>query len=228
MNPVKRRDLLSAAFALAATSALAQQPLGPPQVLAPPPPPPPPLTPEEIGKTVKVDMVTREGPIVIELYVERAPITANNFLRLVDQKRFDGSTFYRASRTPGAPQFGVVQGGVVFDGNRPVRGIAHEPSSQTRILHRDGVISMGRLAPGTATSDFFICVGDASYLDADPSKPGDNLGYAAFGRVVEGMDVVRKILALPTDGRASNPAMQGQILSPPVPIVSAKRAPGAG
>ena len=82
---------------------------------------------------------------------------------------------------------------------------------------------MAREKPGSAMADFFIAVGDAPYLDADPTKPGDNLGYAAFGQVAEGMEVVRAILAMPTDGKPRNPTMQGQILTEPVTITSAKR-----
>ena len=102
--------------------------------------------------------------------------------------------------------------------------IAHESTTQTGLSHQDGTISMARYAPGTATADFFICAGPAPYLDANPGAPGDNAGYAAFGQVVEGMDVVRAIMALPTNGVALNPAMQGQILSPPVAIVTMRRA----
>ena len=87
----------------------------------------------------------------------------------------------------------------------------------------DGTLSMARGALGTAQIDFSICCGPAPYLDADPTAPGDNAGYAAFGQVIEGMDVARAILALPTPGVAQNPVMQGQMLDPPVPIVSMKR-----
>ncbi len=82
---------------------------------------------------------------------------------------------------------------------------------------------MAREAPGTAVSDFFICCGPALYLDANPGAPGDNLGYAAFGRVVDGMEIARAILAQPTTGAARTPEMQGQMLDPPVPILSMKR-----
>ncbi|MGI9168563.1 MAG: peptidylprolyl isomerase, partial [Caulobacteraceae bacterium] len=90
--------------------------------------------------------------------------------------------------------------------------------------NRKGILPLPRRAPGTATSDFFICVGDAPYLDADPKASGDNLGFAAFGHVVDGMDVVRAILALPTSPTAGDPDMAGQMLNPPVPIVGARRA----
>ena len=101
------------------------------------------------------------------------------------------------------------------DPKRVLPPIKHEPTTVTGLHHRDGTITMARLAPGSATSDFVIMVGPASYMDADPSAPGDNLGYAAFGQVVDGMDVVKKILALPSEGHARNPVMKGQILDPP-------------
>lgn len=206
---INRRSLAALVLTLAATPALAQMP-------APAAKPAP--------ATVRVNLDTGQGRIVLELEVERAPITSGNFLRYVDQKRYDGASFFRASRAPGAVDYGLIQGGVQNDPAKVLKPIAHEPTSQTGLKHTDGVISIGRNAPGSATSDFFICVGDAPYLDADPAGAGDNLGFAAFGRVVEGMDVVRKILALPTPGKATNPVMAGQILDPPVPILRARRA----
>jgi len=88
----------------------------------------------------------------------------------------------------------------------------------------DGVVSMARYDPGTATSEFFICVGDQSYLDANPNLPGDNLGFAAFGRVIDGMNVARAILAAPRSADAGDGTMKGQMLAPEVVIVSARRA----
>jgi peptidyl-prolyl cis-trans isomerase A (cyclophilin A) len=211
-----RRDLLTVVLTLVAVPALAQTSQPPLQSPAAPPPTP---------ATVLVNMDTGQGRIVIALEVGRAPITAGNFLRYVDQKRYDGASFFRASRAPGAVDYGLIQGGVQNDPAKVLKPIAHEPTTKTGLKHTDGTLSIGRNAPGTATSDFFICVGDAPYLDADPSAPGDNLGFAAFGHVVEGMDVVRKILALPTPGKANNPVMKGQILDPPVPIVRMRRAP---
>lgn len=202
-----RRDLLIGAGLLAAFPAAAQ-------TTAPTPAPKPP---------VYVALQTPQGRIVIELAVAQAPVTTANFLRYVDRKLYDKATFFRASRAPGAVEYGLIQGGLQNVGVLPP--IAHEPTSKTGLKHTDGVISIARNAPGTATSDFFICIGDAPYLDANPAAQGDNQGFAAFGRVVEGMDVVKKILALPTPGRAINPVMKGQILEPPVPIVSARRAP---
>ena len=206
-----RRDLLALVLSFAAAPVFAQT-LEPASAPAP-------------SRTVRVNVETGQGVIVIELYVEKAPITTTNFLRYVDQKRYDGATFFRASRAPGAVDYGLIQGGLQGDPAKVLKPIAHEPTTQTGIKHTDGVVSIARNAPGTATSDFFICVGDAPYLDADPAAQGDNAGFAAFGKVVEGMDVVRKIINLPTPGVAVNPVMKGQILEPPVPILKARRAP---
>jgi peptidyl-prolyl cis-trans isomerase A (cyclophilin A) len=171
----------------------------------------------------KVTMTTGQGVITLELAADEAPITAANFLRYVDARRFDGSSFYRALRT-GEPGAGLIEGGLQNDPARLFAPIAHESTAQTGLSHLDGTISMARYGPGTATADFFICGGPAPYLDANPAAAGDHLGYAAFGQVTQGMDVVRAILALPTNGVARNPAMKGQMLSPPVPIVTMRRA----
>ena len=179
--------------------------------------------PVEPGRTIRVDLNTAAGKIVLELYPDRAPITVANFLHYVDARRYDGVHFFRAARAPGAPTVGLVQGGGFTDARMLFKGVEHESTTKTGLRHTDGTISMAREAPGSAQADFFIAVGDAPYLDADPSKPGDNLGYAAFGRVVEGMDVARAILAMPTEGKPRNPTMQGQILTAPVTIVSARR-----
>jgi peptidyl-prolyl cis-trans isomerase A (cyclophilin A) len=165
----------------------------------------------------RVEISTAMGRIVLELDIAKAPLTAANFLRYVDQKRYDlGGHFFRASRAPNAPEIGLIQGGL--QGLGVLKPVAHEPTTLTGLKHTDGVVSLARYAPGSGTSDFFICVGDAPYLDADPAAPGDNAGFAAFGRVVEGMEVVRAILALPTPGKAVNPVMNGQILAPQLPF----------
>ncbi|MBB5687083.1 peptidyl-prolyl cis-trans isomerase A (cyclophilin A) [Sphingobium boeckii] len=173
--------------------------------------------------TVKVTLTTSQGAIVVEVEKERAPITAANFLRYVDQKRLDGVTFYRVINQGG--DFGLVQGGVSNDPKRVLKAIAHEPTSKTGLSHVDGAISMARGAPGSASGDFFITVGRIESFDAHPENPGDNLGYAVFGRVVEGMDVIRKILIEPTSPTAGAAAgMQGQMLVTPVKILTARRA----
>ena len=178
--------------------------------------------PAEPG-AVRVALDTADGPILVEVYPDKAPITAGNFLRYVDEKRFDGATFYRASKVPNAPEYGLVQGGVQNDPKRVLKPIAHEPTTKTGLSHVNGALSMGRTAPGTATSDFFICVGDMPYMDADPKQPGDNLGFAVFGKVIEGMDTVRTILAEPTSPTAGEGVMKGEILAKPVKIVTARR-----
>lgn len=212
-----RRLFLAAAAAVAATPAMAQEAAPALQPAVPPQPAPKPPT--------RVAVETPLGRIVIELHTKEAPITTANFLRYVDQKRYDGATFFRASRAPGAPEYGLIQGGVQGDPKRVLPPIAHEPTTKTGLKHVSGTVSIARNAPGTATSDFFILIGDAPGLDADPSASGDNQGFAAFGTVVEGMDVAQKILALPTPGKAINPVMKGQIIDPPLKIISARRVP---
>jgi peptidyl-prolyl cis-trans isomerase A (cyclophilin A) len=203
-----------ALFALAATPLLAQ-----PGV--PPAPPTTQAAPERVPATVRVSLQTSEGPIVLQLEKERAPVTTANFLRYVDQKRLDGVSFYRAMQV--APGFGFVQAGTRNDPKRVLPPIAHEPTSQTGLAHLDGTISMARYGPGTASGDFFILVGPIPSFDADPAQPGDNLGFAAFGRVVEGMEVIRRILEAPTSATEGEGPMKGQMLAAPVRILRAQR-----
>ena len=171
----------------------------------------------------RVALQTGLGLIVVELRTDRAPITTANFLRYVDDSRYDGASFYRAARAPSPPATGLIEGGLQNDPAKLLAPIAHESTTLTGLRHEDGVISMAREAPGTATADFFICSGPSAYLDAHPQAAGDNAGYAAFGRVVVGMEVVRAILASPTGQEARNPVMRGQMLDPPVPILTARR-----
>ena len=179
--------------------------------------------------TVRVVLQTALGAITLELAMAAAPITSGNFLRYVEARRYDGAGFYRASKTSDAPLLGLIQGGLQNAAAQPSPPIAHESTTQTGLTHTDGVISMARYAPGSATSEFFICFGDQTYLDADPKAAGDNLGFAAFGKVVDGMDVARAILKAPTSPTRGEGVMKGQILEPPVAIASAKRAaPSAG
>ena len=214
------RLALGALLCLSALPALAQE-AAPPAMT--PAPAAPPAVPAPKPATVQVSILTSEGPILLELEKERAPITTNNFLRYADTKRFDNTTFYRAVAVPNAPELGLVQGGIKFDPKKVLPGIAHEPTTKTGLKHVDGTISMGRNAPGTAAGDFFIVVGDMTYMDANPSAPGDNLGYAAFGHVVEGMDVVKKILAAPRSPTLGEGVMKGQMLAAPIKIISVRR-----
>jgi peptidyl-prolyl cis-trans isomerase A (cyclophilin A) len=199
-----RRQVVGGALALAAaTPALTQ-------TAAPPPP--------------RVALTTDLGVFMVELAADKAPITVANFLRYVDDKRFDGAVFYRAMKLAPSPPSGLIQGGLENDPARVLPPIAHESTTQTGLRHHDGTISMARYAPGTAASEFFVCVGDQPSLDADPTQSGDNLGFAAFGQVVGGMDVVRKILASPTSPTEGEGEMKGQMLEPKIKIVTARRA----
>jgi len=170
----------------------------------------------------RVAIETDKGTIVVELEDKKAPITAGNFLYYVDKHRFDGGTFFRANRAKGVKGAGSVQGGPK-PYSRRAPPIAHESTLKTGLRHKAGAISMGRDAPGSATADFFICASDQPYLDAKPGKSDAAAGYAVFGQVVQGMDVVKKILAGRTDGATNVPSMKGQILNPPVKILSMKR-----
>ncbi len=171
----------------------------------------------------RVVIKTGRGTILVELEAAKAPLTSANFLQYVDAKSYDGGTFFRAARTAGQKNDGTIVGAP--DAKvRPFPPIRHESTTKTGLRHLNGTLSLGRFAPGTATSNFFICVGDQPYLDAHPGEPGDNLGYAAFGRVIEGMPVVQKILSLPTNGETKFADQRGQWLKPPVPIVSMRRA----
>jgi peptidyl-prolyl cis-trans isomerase A (cyclophilin A) len=175
--------------------------------------------PTPLPDTVRVRLDTGEGPIVVELDAKRAPITAANFLAYVEEGRFDGTTFYRVAPTKGAPERGFIQGGIRRNYRLMLPPIAHEPTSKTGLRHEEGTISMARAEDGAgAMGDFFILTAAMKSMDATKDKPG----YAAFGRVVEGMDVVRRILAAPTS-EGGRGAMRGQMLKKPVPIVHAER-----
>jgi len=210
---VKRRDLLAALGALAAAPAFAEAQI---LNLAPTPIVPGP-------GDILVGLESGQGTIVVALKARQAPLTVANFLRYVDGKLYDGASFWRAAKAPGSTTYGLIEGGLAGDPNKVLKPVAHEPTSQTGLRHVDGTLSLARREPGSGDSDFFICAGDAPYLDANPAGEGDNLGFAAFGQVVQGMDVVRKILNLPTPGKAINPVMEGQMLDPVVPIVTAGR-----
>jgi peptidyl-prolyl cis-trans isomerase A (cyclophilin A) len=164
----------------------------------------------------QVALQTSLGTIVIELDTARAPVTAANFLAYVDQGRFESTTFYRAMQGYGGS--GLIQGGTNQDRERTLPPIPHEPTTQTGLSHTEGAVSMPRFAPGTAAGDFTIMVGSMTYLDARPDQPGDNLGYAVFGRVVQGMEVVRAILAAPVSATEGEGVMLGQMLEPRIEI----------
>jgi peptidyl-prolyl cis-trans isomerase A (cyclophilin A) len=171
----------------------------------------------------RVLIKTNHGSILVELEAEKAPITSTNFLRYVDTQAYDGGVFYRAARDPGAPKDGTIVGRPNLKVH-PFPPIRHESTTKTGLRHLAGTLSLGRFAPGTATNNFFICASPEPYLDAHPGAPGDNLGYAAFGQVIEGMAVVQKILSLPTDGATKFADQRGEWLKPQVPILSMRRS----
>jgi peptidyl-prolyl cis-trans isomerase A (cyclophilin A) len=169
---------------------------------------------------VRVRLDTQAGAILLALDAKRAPVTVGNFVRYVDDGRFDGTSFYRSAPTKGAPERGFIQGGIRRNYRLMLPPIAHEPTSKTGLRHEAGTISMARADGGAgAMGDFFILTAAMPAMDARGGKPG----FAAFGRVVEGMDVVRMILAAPTVADAGRGAMRGQMLAEPVRIVSARR-----
>ncbi|MEZ0243307.1 MAG: peptidylprolyl isomerase [Sphingomonas sp.] len=200
------RTLIAFLLSLLAFPAFAQTPAP-----APAPPKPP----------VRVEIVTSVGKFTIEMD-DRAPISVRNFLRYVDQRRLDGVKFYRVVKVQ--DQFGFVQFGASGNPKRVLPPIALEPTSTTGIKHTDMTLSLPRLAPNSGGSDFTIVVGDQPSFDADPSRPGDNLGYAAFAHVVEGREVVLKIFDAPTSPTATDRgAFKGEIPVTPVTIISARR-----
>lgn len=200
MVGIARRTLLGAAGVLSASPAWAQPAAG----------------------DTAVELVTPLGVLKLSLSA-RAPLTTANFLRYVDSGRLAHAAFYRAARAPGTTDVGLVEGGLQNDPALLFPPVAHESTTLTGLAHLDGTLSMARDAPGTATADMFICCGSAPYLDAKPGAPGDNLGYAAFGQVTEGMDLVRAMLRASTGAPARNPVMQGQMLDTPVRILRAGR-----
>jgi peptidyl-prolyl cis-trans isomerase A (cyclophilin A) len=171
------------------------------------------VTTAEVSANPKVMIRTDPGDITIELCVDKAPITAGNFLKYVRENCFRGAVFYRVVREDNQPhdkvKISVIQGGLMDDiHGQSLPPIAHETTAQTGILHKDGVISMGRLKPGTAASEFFICVGDQPELDFGGKRNPDGQGFAAFGRVIKGMEVVRRILQQPAKKQYLDPVIK--------------------
>ena len=142
-----------------------------------------------------VQIISPYGDVQIELYPAKAPKTVAAFISYIDSGYYKGSSFYRVIKAEDMPtdyNDGLIQGGI-WPLMKNIKGIDHEPTSQTGLSHTNGIVSLARTGPGTATTEFFICIGDQAQLDAGRKGTGDGLGYAAFGKVIKGMDVVRKI-----------------------------------
>lgn len=195
---MNRRQLLAALAAILAAPAFAQ-----------------PVSPAE--DLVPVGIETSAGRIVVALDRARAPVTTANFLKYVDAHRYDGESFYRAMKIGDAG--GLIQGGIRSDARKLYPAIGHEPTSQTGIRNVAGTIAMANAGAGTARADFFIMTTDVPSFDSTANQPG----FAAFGHVVEGMEVVKAILASPVSPTKGDGPMKGQILEPPVRIIKASR-----
>jgi peptidyl-prolyl cis-trans isomerase A (cyclophilin A) len=169
------------------------------------------------SKNPVVLIKTEKGDITVEVDLARAPVTAANFLRYVDGKLYDGSVFHRTVTLDNQPnnavRIEVIQGGQLSE-EKEFPSIAQETTAATGLKHLDGTISMARGIPGSATSSFFFCIGPQPELDFGGKRNPDGQGFAAFGKVVSGMDVVKAIHVLPAEG---------QSLKPPVKIISIRR-----
>lgn len=200
------RLLAAALLAPIPSPILAQAPAAPAQAPAPAP----------ADELVPIAIDTSAGRIVVALDKTHAPITTANFLHYVDTHHFDGETFYRAMHVG---EGGLIQGGITSDARKLYPPIKHEPTSQTGLHNVAGAISMANAGAGTARADFFILASDIPALDAKDGDPG----FAVFGHVIEGMDVVKTILASPVSPTKGEGAMKGQMLDPPIKIVRTGR-----
>ena len=181
------------------------------------------------SKTVRVRVQTELGDIVIEVDPVKAPVTTANFLKYVDGGHYDGGVFHRTVKMDNQPE-STVKIEVIQAGVNPERAkegfpaIPLERTSVTGILHKDAVVSMARGAPDSATSGWFVCINDQPSLDFGGNRNPDGQGFGAFGRVVTGMDVVRKIQAAPSSAtRTTN--TEAQRLTPPIKILKVARVP---
>ena len=174
-----------------------------------------PAPPPVVEDLVKVVLETEKGRIVLALDKARAPVTTANFLAYVDKGWLNGQPFYRAFKYGSG---GIIQAGV-RDGAKQLPPIEHESTAQTGLSNVAGTIAMANTGPGTARSDFFIMTADVPGFDSKQT----NIGFAAFGRVIEGMGVVNAILSSPVSATKGDGVMKGQMLEPEVKIVKASR-----
>lgn len=211
-------ETLILALAMATTAAEPVPASPPPSTLSTPAEAPAPDTRPYVA------LVTNLGTITVRLEDQRAPVTVKNFLRYVDAKRMDGFSFYRTTRSWGADS-GLIQAGNRGDARKNYPPIAHEPTNVTGLTNCKGALVMARLAPGDATTDYFLLLSDIPGFDANPAASGDNAGFAVFGELVSGADVAEKIYSAPVSETAGEGVMKGQMIEPQVTIVSARRVP---
>lgn len=180
-------------------------------------------------ETVVAVLETELGDIEIELFVAEAPHSAGSFLAFLDSGRYEGAGFNRVVRPDndnGAPKITVIQGGLLdMLMLREDDLVPHETTAQTGIKHLDGVLSLARSGASGSGGMFFICIGDQPSLDYGGERNADGQGFAAFGRVVSGMDVVRKINTRRETRSDPNPYLENQMLANPVMITRAYRRP---
>ncbi len=218
--------MIGAMLTILAALAFAAQPTAvPPQATQLPPPVPP--IPAPVIPVVEADtrpyvaLATDLGTIVVRLEDKRAPITAANFLRYVDTKRMDGFKFYRSTRSWG-PANQLIQAGNRGDARKNFPPIAHEPTTVSGLTNCKGALSMARLNPGDATTDFFLLLSDIKGFDTD-APGGDGVGFAVFGEIVAGADIAEAIFNAPISPTAGEGVMVGQMLEPQVRIKTARR-----
>lgn len=220
--------MLTIFSALAPVLAFAAQAAGaPPQATQLPPPVPPvpaPVTPVvEADTRPYVALATDLGTITLRIENKRAPVTSANFLRYVDTKRMDGFKFYRSTKSWG-PANQLIQAGNRGDARKNFPPIAHEPTKATGLTNCKGALSMARLNPGDATTDFFLLLSDIKGFDSD-APGGDGVGFAVFGEVVAGADIAEAIFNAPISPTAGEGVMVGQMIEPQVTIKTARRVP---
>jgi peptidyl-prolyl cis-trans isomerase A (cyclophilin A) len=187
---------------------------------------------EEKPTLPRVLIQTEKGDIEVELNPAQAPITVANFLKYVDGKFYDGGRFHRTVKPDNQPdnkvKIEVLQAGINPEkAKEEFPAIKLERTRDTKLSHKDGTISMARDGPDTATSDFFICIGDQPELDFGGKRNPDGQGFAAFGRVVKGMDVVKKIQAAAAEGQMLNPLIKILRISR-IKITKGKDSPSNG
>jgi len=178
------------------------------------------------GEPPIVILETTSGPIEITVYPDKAPISAGDFLRFVDEGLYDGQGFYRVVRADNDPRnmgMSLIQGGRL-DSEMIGDPIAHELTTDTGISNADGAVAIARLEPGTGSATyFFINIGNNDFLDTGGSRNPDGQGYATFARVTDGLDVARAIQAMETASDSNEEVTQGHILKDPVIITRAYR-----